>query len=210
MRKWLIAFCIMACIASGYMTLSTIYDHSSGKNSYSSIKNEVYRVEQVASEDNISLPVIDEDALRDINNEYSAWLYIPDTGIDYPVVSCDNDEKYLKLTFDKQKKSCGCLFFSHNDTGYPTIYGHNMKSGDMFGGLKKYREVDGYAYEHNKLYLYKDGEWIEYKYLHNYISSEPIFVVDNADNVLVLHTCYGKTKWLEVVWEKERTVEDNS
>ena len=37
MRKWLIAFCIMACIASGYLTVSTIYDHSSSKGT--SFKN---------------------------------------------------------------------------------------------------------------------------------------------------------------------------
>lgn len=46
----------MACIASGYLTVSTIYDHSSGKNSYSSIKNEVYRDEHIEVSESISLP----------------------------------------------------------------------------------------------------------------------------------------------------------
>lgn len=100
----------------------------------------------------------------DENDDMIAWLQIPDTVIDYPVMQTMDDENYyLKRGFDKKDNANGCLIMD-TDSDVPTpgtnliIHGHNMKNGSMFGSLKYY-EDETYCSEHPYVYLYtKDGE----------------------------------------------------
>ncbi len=97
------------------------------------------------------------------NPELIGWLHIPDTDIDYPVMQSSQEEPdyYLKHDFDKNDDLNGTLFidarndYINRDTNI-IIYGHNMKSGMMFGELKKYLDEDFYnahkTIEFNTLY----------------------------------------------------------
>ena len=74
------------------------------------------------------------------------WIRIADTRIDYPVVQRDNSY-YLDHAFDGSQDSNGTLFMDErcdnvNPTTNTIIYGHNMNSGLMFGGLKHYLDED--------------------------------------------------------------------
>jgi sortase B len=83
------------------------------------------------------------------------WLSIEGTQINYPVLQSDEDEGqyYLTHSFAKKKDKNGSLFmdyrndFLNRDTNL-IIYGHNMKSGAMFGTLKQYLDSD-YLAEHD-------------------------------------------------------------
>ena len=91
------------------------------------------------------------------------WISIPSTRIDYPVMQSSQEEPdyYLKHDFDKNDDLNGTLFidarndYINRDTNI-IIYGHNMKSGMMFGELKKYLDEDFYnahkTIEFNTLY----------------------------------------------------------
>lgn len=78
------------------------------------------------------------------NPELIGWLHIPDTDIDYPVMQSSQEEPdyYLKHDFDKNDDLNGTLFidarndYINRDTNI-IIYGHNMKSGMMFGRIKE-------------------------------------------------------------------------
>ena len=92
------------------------------------------------------------------NNDLVGWLQIDDTVINYPVLQSDSEEDsqfYLTHSFAKKKDKNGSLFmdyrnhFVNRDTNI-IIYGHNMKSGAMFGTLKKYLEKD-YLEKHAKI-----------------------------------------------------------
>ena len=180
---------------NGYKAAVTIYDHSSGRKVYDFVREEAYKErpesgskgtnkklkEQDMQEENNGqesttnfLPMIDEDALSNINEEYAAWLLIKNTKVNYPVVYPENNETYLTKTFDGKRKSCGCLFFdSYKEplSGRNTIiHGHNMKSGDMFGGLKKFLSKD-YAEQHPFAYINRRGKWTKYELLSVYIVS---------------------------------------
>lgn len=91
--------------------------------------------------------------LHNQNSDMVGWLKIEGTDIDYVVVQKDNDnEYYLNHAFDRSENSNGSIFMDYrSDIVTPTtntiIYGHNMKSGMMFGGLKKYLS-EGYLSEH--------------------------------------------------------------
>ncbi len=79
------------------------------------------------------------DALA-INSDTVAWLTIPDTVIDFPIVQCDDNEYYLHHGFDKSEYSWGCPFLDYRCSGdfsdfNSIIYGHHIRNGQVFSGL---------------------------------------------------------------------------
>lgn len=93
------------------------------------------------------------------NSDMAAWLQIPDTVIDYPVMWTPRDEEYyLRKAFDGSKNSNGCLILDTDSCLDPLttnliIHGHNMKSGAMFGTLLDYEDEEFYQ-EHKTMTLY--------------------------------------------------------
>jgi Uncharacterized protein conserved in bacteria len=94
--------------------------------------------------------------LYKMNKDMVGWLYVPGTVINYPVMHTPEDEEfYLRLSFDKEYSMSGTLFVSkYSDVIKPTdnvvIYGHNMKAGTMFHQLLDYEDEDFYK-EHKKV-----------------------------------------------------------
>lgn len=85
--------------------------------------------------------------LFELNEDFSGWLKVEDTVIDYPVMKSDEDdpEYYLHRDFDRNYSFSGCLFIGENcdaDSDVFIVYGHNMNNGSMFGGLDSYRDPD--------------------------------------------------------------------
>lgn len=85
------------------------------------------------------------------NRDCIAWLSIPDTAVDYPVMHTPEEpQKYLHRNFEGADSSSGTPFLQETstlDSDNLVIYGHNMKNGTMFGGLKKYLKPE-YAAAH--------------------------------------------------------------
>lgn len=85
------------------------------------------------------------------------WIYSEDSPINYPVVKCNNNEKYVNTLFNGKNGSAGTLFMDYrNDTNLlnnnTIIYGHNMKNGTMFGTIMKYRNQS--YYDSHKIMYY--------------------------------------------------------
>jgi len=105
---------------------------------------------------------INFEALGTINGDVAAWLYCPDTAIDYPVMKADDYSYYLTHLPDGTENANGALFIDYNCapdfSGQLTVvYGHLMKSGRMFGSLKGYK-TQSYYDEHPTMYLYTPQE----------------------------------------------------
>lgn len=105
-------------------------------------------------------PILEEyAALYEQNPELVGWLKIEGTKIDNPVMqsSTEQYDYYLSHTFDKQDDNNGTLFIDARNNIIKRddniiIYGHNMKSGMMFGGLKKYLDSNQeYLNEHSTI-----------------------------------------------------------
>lgn len=81
-----------------------------------------------------------------LNPDFVAWLTIPDTPIDYPVVQSDRSNYYLHHLFTGEKSKLGCLFSLGNaDYDKPSpniaIYGHHLSGSDaMFSSLMAYKD----------------------------------------------------------------------
>jgi len=106
--------------------------------------------------------VIDFDALHAINPDAVAWLYSPGTVIDYPIVRAFEYNYYLHHLPDGTYNANGTLFIDYNWKSFADrltiVYGHNMRSGQMFASLSNYKRQE-YFDTHPYLYLYtEDGE----------------------------------------------------
>ena len=98
--------------------------------------------------------VLDEyKTLYEKNKKLIGWLKIDDTIIDYPVMQTNNNEYYLEHNFNQEYDKNGSLFLDCDCQIYPRstnliIYGHHMKSGQMFGQLQKYAK-ESYGKKHS-------------------------------------------------------------
>nr|WP_297864061.1 sortase [uncultured Acetatifactor sp.] len=107
-------------------------------------------------------PVPIENPYRDsflANEDMTAWIQIPGTPVDYPVMWTPDDEEYYLLRgFDGKSDNNGCLILDTDSCLDPLstnliIHGHNMKSGAMFGSLTEYEDAD-FCEEHKSIILY--------------------------------------------------------
>lgn len=113
-----------------------------------------------------ALRSMDIEALRKVNADVIGWIRIPDTQIDYPLLKGEDNEYYLKHNWKHNATVDGAVFMEHENAAdfsdfNTIIYGHNMRSGAMFGGLKAYRSRD-YWEEHPYMYIVHDGGVFRY------------------------------------------------
>jgi len=94
--------------------------------------------------------------LYSINSDVIAWIKIDGTNINYPVMQ--NGEYYLRRNIYKNYSSYGTPFLAEycniNTSDNLIIYGHHIKSGNMFADLDKYKSYD-YFNNHKIIEFYK-------------------------------------------------------
>lgn len=97
--------------------------------------------------------------LQSQNSEFIAWLQIPGTSVNYPVVQTSDTAFYLTHNFKRQKAKAGTLF-SLPSTDYRTpgknivIYGHHLshRPNAMFSPLLNYKQA-GYGRKNPEILL---------------------------------------------------------
>lgn len=100
---------------------------------------------------------VDFTALKKQNRDVYAWIYIPGTQVDYPVLQHPTrDEYYLNHTIDHAAGLPGSIYsepIHSRDFSSPQtiLYGHNMKNGTMFGSLHNYEKA---AFFEEQPYVY--------------------------------------------------------
>lgn len=153
---------------SGYQLLRIYLEYKKGSDEYAKLAEEASELLAAAEEgagmsggqaaaektesnvDTGPKPWEELDALmRQENEDYVGWLTIQDTEIDYPIVQYSDNDYYLHHTFEGTENAAGTLFIDSNipegtEGKHVVVYGHNMKNGSMFAGLKKFREEDFY------------------------------------------------------------------
>lgn len=155
----LIIVCLGVVAVTGFKLFSTLKEYQDAVDEYEDMRQYVTKKESKDKESKASdkCPIsVDFDALLKQNPDTVGWIYIEDSGINYPIVQ--NKEKgndyYLHRTFTGESNFSGSIFldvlcepdFTSDNT---IIYGHNLKNGEMFGHLKqmydtKYNEKADY------------------------------------------------------------------
>jgi sortase B len=123
----------------------------------------------------------DFDELREQNEDIYAWIVVPGTQVDYPVLQCDTDNYYLDYNVDGSRGYPACIYTNkcnfRDFSDYITVlYGHNMKNGSMFGCLHSFEDEEFFE-ENDSIIVYTEQNRLTYqiyaavKYNDNYIPS---------------------------------------
>ena len=96
--------------------------------------------------------------LKKLNPDVKAWIQVPKTNIDYPVVQGQDDMEYINKNVYGEFELSGAIFLSclnKDDFSdpYNLVYGHNMKNGGMFADVADFTNKE-YFETHQKVKLY--------------------------------------------------------
>lgn len=126
------------------------------------------------------LESMDLEALRQVNPDVVGWILIPDTVISYPILQGEDNDYYLKYTWDGKRYAMGSIFLEYqcsaDFTDFNTlVYGHNMTNGSMFASLREYRNQE-YWEKHPYVYIRSDQGVYRYEIFSSYLAK----TTDNA------------------------------
>lgn len=113
---------------------------------------------------------IDFDSLKARNEAVYAWISVPGTEVEYPVVHTEikNDITYLSHDIDLEVSKAGTVYSDGFNSGdlsdrFTLLYGHNMKDGTMFAGLHAFRDSSFFE-SHDSILIYlPDGQMLTYR-----------------------------------------------
>lgn len=143
-----------------------------------------------------------EAALLQINPQYTGWIKIPETVVDYPIVHGPDNSYYLEHSFTNREDRVGCIFLDHGNQGmedsHIVIHGHNRRDGSMFAVLKNYLD-QSFCDAHPVIWIYVKGRWQFYDIISCYLAEEGGKLIYQSDDgssaqLLTLSTCYGEEK----------------
>lgn len=181
-KKYLAAvLCVAAVVCAGIGIYKYQQEKTAG-NEYEEIREEVVKEEPEEAPEAeepqeekpaVNIP-IDFETLQQQNPEVYAWIKIPGTVIDYPVLQSSTDNAYyLSHTIDHQEKTEGAIFTEDYNTKTfedpnTVIYGHDMKNGSMFQNLHNY--MDRTFFDSNReVLIYTPDKILHYKIFAAYL-----------------------------------------
>lgn len=97
--------------------------------------------------------------MKKLNPDVKAWIQVPKTNIDYPVVQGQDDMEYINKNVYGEFELSGAIFLSclnKDDFSdpYNLVYGHNMKNGGMFADVADFTNKEYFeTHQKGKLYL---------------------------------------------------------
>ncbi len=122
-----------------------------------------------AVDDELAVNPIDFKSLRHKNGDIYAWLKVPGTKVDYPIVQHpEDDDFYLKHSaYDKSWKASGAVYTELGNTNtfddrVTVVYGHNGYGDTMFTTLHRFEEQDFFK-KHGKFYIYMPHRKLTYQ-----------------------------------------------
>lgn len=166
-----IVLCVAALGISAVQVYFTAQTYAKADDEYAGLRETVSPQEAAHSlpaGEGYSVPGEVARLPQELNPDYIAWLAIPGTKVDYPVVQGADNERYLNYTFEGVQNPAGCLFIDYrvagDFSGYNTvIYGHSMNNGSMFGELHKYLDAAFLAQHSTFTVITADGRVLTYK-----------------------------------------------
>lgn len=112
------------------------------------------------------------------NKDIYAWIVVPGTVIDYPVLQHPEEmDYYLEYNLDGSKGRPGCIYTQRMNSKDWTdrntvLYGHNMRVGTMFAGLHDFEDAEFFE-ENRYIHIYsEDGRILIYEIFAAYAFSD--------------------------------------
>ena len=176
---------ILVGMVCGGIGIKSFLDEKNAGNDYEKIRSEVAmtgtpepepaeeQVEETDEKEPLVLPVNLAELMEKYPDVY-AWIQIPGTGIDYPIVQRTGDNSYyLNHTVEGKKKIEGAIYTEdYNEKGFSdantVIYGHNMKNGSMFQQLHRYEDRK-FLKENPDVVIYQTDQILHYRIFAAYV-----------------------------------------
>lgn len=117
------------------------------------------------------------DLQANVNKDIYAWIYIPGTNVDYPVLQHPTDDSfYLMHNLDGSYGYPSCVYSElvnskdFNDR-MTVLYAHDLSGGRMFGDLK-YFEQKEYFDANRYIYIYLPDDILVYEIVSSFKHSD--------------------------------------
>ena len=112
--------------------------------------------------------------LKELNPDCIGWIRFENIDISYPIMQGEDNEYYLKHTFEGQAVTAASIFMDANNHAdfsdqNTFIYGHNMKDKTMFGKLNNYKDEEFYK-ENPYFYIYTQDYTYRYDIFSCYLA----------------------------------------
>ncbi len=166
LNKLLIYIMTVVFILSLYNLYKIFNEYKRNKDTYREV------VDIVVSDDEISIKNEEYNRLKEINEDYLFWIFVPNTNINYPVVKPDNNEEYLYKNFKGEENKGGSIFIDSRNTledDNIILHGHNMKDKSMFGTLSNLLKSE-FLNDNKNIYIYLENEVLEYEIFSVYVT----------------------------------------
>lgn len=166
LNKLLMYIMTVVFILSLYNLYKIFNEYKRNKDTYRDV------VDIVVSDDKISIKNEEYNRLKEINEDYLFWIFVPNTNINYPVVKPDNNEEYLYKNFKGEENKGGSIFIDSRNTVEDDniiLHGHNMKDKSMFGTLSNLLNSE-FLNDNKNIYIYLENEVLEYEIFSVYVT----------------------------------------
>ena len=105
---------------------------------------------------NMNMLEVNFNNLKNINPDTVGWIKVDGTKINYPFVKTDNNEYYLKHSFDKSSNKKGWVFLDFrnnidNLSRNTILYAHGLVNNQMFGSMRKVIKPNWYNNKKNHI-----------------------------------------------------------
>jgi sortase B len=137
-----LGLCFAAAVTAGWNIFAIQTGYSASRSEYAALQVQYAPAAEEAPAEAPPPAPLD---LTEVNPDYTGWLCIRNSSVDYPVVQGQDNEKYLSVTFMGENGKAGSVFMDYRceggfDSPYAILYGHNAKDGTMFAELNRYAE----------------------------------------------------------------------
>ena len=209
-RLWIILFIIFLVILAVGTILFIVQTmrRTQVTDSYEEMVQSVNEIVDVAEVEEITEPVIEEeeelpeepdileqlgieipeknldwDALHEENADIYAWIYVPDTTVDYPVLQHPTDNSYyLNNNIDGTRGYPGCIYtedYNNKEFTDPhtVLYGHNLRDKTMFSTLHNFEDEELFAEDHY-IFIYTE----DYVYVYQIFAAYEFIAIHLLDN----------------------------
>ena len=164
-------------------------------------KKENIQEEPVQEEKAIKVNLdVDTTSLKNINPDYLGRILYEPLQISYPIVLDRGDDYYENHSFDMESDRAGGIFMdyackSNFDSFNTIIYGHNMKDGSMFGGLKKLVNSPEMIAEEPYFYIFTE----DYAYMYKIVCTYYAGAKTKTYDLLLDYTMEDKEAYVDYI-----------
>ena len=149
---------VLVFLYSAYRVTHTVHQYNESARYYDRTRKDAVKFDDSQMTDRdpgatpepnhlrVTSPInVDFDALINTNADIKAWLYSPDTKIDYPVLQGENNLSYINKDVYGRFALAGSIFLDCRNQKdfsdpYNLLYGHHMSESHMFGDLDLYEK----------------------------------------------------------------------